>query len=573
MHPLVSVIMICRNGERFLSEAIDSLFNQTLQQWELVFVDDGSIDASLQLASAYALRDPARVRLVVHPERRWGGTAASRNLGVMAARGKYVAFLDADDVYESDRLASHLAWLESNPGLGVVISHDLYWRSWGRAGRRHLDEVIGPLATTEVAIPAPGLLVGTLLTRGAPLPGLCSVTFRRSALGGSIPQDFSGHYEDQALLASALLRATSMVLAAAPCRYRQHPWSLTRGNDPAAHGPGSAAARARRSFLVWLRREIAGLPYPLPELEHWLAGELRHLHTDHSDRMPDRFPGFASALGRLTRLGAGWRRQRRRREVMGHIQRLASANPVASARAYWDSRVQDLTLSDDPAGTSGFIDAHDEYRHRKATYLEGLMQYDRWRDSAVLDVGCGIGLDLIRFARAGAKVTGLDLSTTAVEIARKNCAAAGVQATLLQGDAARLPFMDETFDLVTAYALIPFVPNPRAVIIELTRVLKPGGTAILMTYNRRSWIGLLAPLLGGYGGHADAPFYRLESPGSWSRLCAEFPEVRAWTDRFPKKVPGGHTGTEVIAAVWQFCPERLVKNMGWHLLAVARKAR
>ena len=572
MLPLVSVIMICRNGERFLAEALDSLFSQTLKQWELVFVDDGSTDASLQIIADRSALDPGRIRVIIHPENRWSGTAASRNLGMLAARGKYVTFLDADDVYEPDRLASHLAWLEANPGLGVVIGHDLYWRSWGRAGRRHLDEIIGPLAATEVAIPAPGLLVGTLLTRGAPLPGLCSVTFRRSVLGGGIPREFVDHYEDQALLASALLRATSMVLSAAQCRYRQHPWSLTRGNDPAAHGPGSEAARARASFLSWLREEVAALPQPLPELAAWIEDELRDPGANSSTRIPVRFPGMSSVIPRLARASGGWGRYRGRRRVMQHVRRLARAHPRASARAYWDQRVQDLHLSDQPAGTPAFIAAHDAYRHGKAAYLGGLLEYHRWRDRAVLDVGCGIGLDLIRFAQAGASVTGVDLSTTAVDIARRNCVAAGVKVDILQGEAACLPFKDGSFDLVVAYALTSFVPDPRVVNSELLRVLKPGGTAILMAYNRLSWMGLLAPLLGGFGGHADAPFFRQDTPGSWKRLLAGFAEARTWTDRFPAEVPGGHAGTRVLAGFWKWIPARFTRNLGWHLLTVARKA-
>lgn len=572
MPPVVSVIMICRNGERFLAEAIDSLLNQTLRQWELVFVDDGSTDASLRIIADRAALDPERFRIIVHPERRWRGTAASRNLGITAARGKYVAFLDADDVYESNRLASHLARLESNPGLGVVISHDLYWRSWGRAGRRHLDEVIGPLATGEVAIPAPGLLVGTLLTRGAPLPGLCSVTFRRTALAGGIPQDFIGHYEDQALLALALLRATSMVLSVALCRYRQHPWSLTRGNDPAAHGPGSDAARARANFLVWLSDKVAALPQPPPELAAWIENELRNLGADDATRMPVRFPGMASVLGRLVRAGGGWRRYRGRRQVMQHVRRLALANPKASARAYWDQRVQDLDLCGQPAGTPDFIAAHDAYRHGKANYLASLLDYPRWRGCAVLDVGCGIGLDLIRFARAGASVTGVDLSTTAVDIARRNCAAAGAKVDILQGDADALPFQDGRFDLVVAYALTPFVVDPRAVSRELLRVLKPGGTAIVMAYNRRSWMGMLAPLLGRPRGHADAPFFRQDTLGSWNRLWADFRTVRTWTDRFPAEFPGSHAGTRILANIWKWIPPRFTRNLGWHLLTVAQKA-
>jgi len=571
MTPLVSVIMICRNGERFLAEAIDSLFRQGFAEWELIFVDDGSTDGSLALAGAYAKRDPGRVRLIIHPQGEWKGTAASRNLGLLAARGKYVTFLDADDVYEPDRLARHQRCMDDNPGLGVVISHDLYWRSWGRTGRRYLDAVIGPAVTPGRPIPSPGLLVGTLLTRGAPLPGLCSVTFRRSALRQRIPAELIGHYEDQALLASALLRETSMVLDEVLCRYRQHPWSITHGNDPREDVSGSPAAAARASFLAWLRHEISLRRRPLPELEAWIATELNRLRADEL-RPPERLlPVMDPLRGRVAWLGRVWKRRRRRMAVMAHVQRFAELDPVASSRAYWDHRVQDLPLSQDAVGTPGFISAHDGYRHRKAGYLSELLGFDGWRDRAVLDVGCGIGLDLLRFARAGASVTGVDLSATAVEIARRNCAAAGVSAHIVQGDATCLPFSGENFDLVVGYALLPFVQRPEAVIDELLRVLRPGGTAILMAYNRRSWMWFFTLPFGGPGGHADAPIYRQETPASWRQMCKEFAEVQTWTDRFPAEVPGGYAGARALAAVWKRIPARLTRNLGWHLLAVGRK--
>src|SRR5262245_49569485 len=97
--PLVSVIMIFLNAERFFLEAIESVFAQTYSNWELLLIDDGSTDGSTEIALRYAKNSPEKVRYFEHNGHCNRGTAASRNLGLSQARGDYIAQLDADDVW------------------------------------------------------------------------------------------------------------------------------------------------------------------------------------------------------------------------------------------------------------------------------------------------------------------------------------------------------------------------------------------------------------------------------------------------------------------------------------------
>src|SRR5829696_811917 len=97
--PLVSSVMIFFNAERFIREAIESVFAQTYDNWELLLVDDGSTDDSTQIALHYAEQYPERVRYLEHPGHQNRGMSASRNLGVSQAKGEYIALLDADDVW------------------------------------------------------------------------------------------------------------------------------------------------------------------------------------------------------------------------------------------------------------------------------------------------------------------------------------------------------------------------------------------------------------------------------------------------------------------------------------------
>src|SRR5687768_16951942 len=81
----------------------------------------------------------------------------------------------------------------------------------------------------------------------------------------------------------------------------------------------------------------------------------------------------------------------------------------AAIRAYWDERIHDIELSADPPGSAAFYAALDAYRLRKNRYLLESVGFDRWAGSEVLEIGCGAGLDLVRFARHGARVSGIDV--------------------------------------------------------------------------------------------------------------------------------------------------------------------
>ena len=106
---MVSVVIPAYNRERYLADAVDSVLAQTFTDFELLIVDDGSRDRTVEIAKSY--RDP-RIRLVRHERNR--GVAAARNTGVAEARGAYVAFLDSDDVAYPDRLARQVAFLDAH---------------------------------------------------------------------------------------------------------------------------------------------------------------------------------------------------------------------------------------------------------------------------------------------------------------------------------------------------------------------------------------------------------------------------------------------------------------------------
>lgn len=114
---LVSVVMAVFNGEKYLRAAIGSILWQTMGNFELIIVDDGSTDQSLAIAGSY---HDARIRIIENG--RNIGLAASLNKGIDAARGAFIARMDCDDVSYPERFARQLAALQNDPALDLVAA-------------------------------------------------------------------------------------------------------------------------------------------------------------------------------------------------------------------------------------------------------------------------------------------------------------------------------------------------------------------------------------------------------------------------------------------------------------------
>ncbi len=125
--PLVSVVVPVRDGARFLAQAIESVRAQTLTAWELVVIDDGSADASLEVARGFCC--DGRVRAVGAPPR---GLAAARNLGLLESRAPYVTFLDSDDRLRAGALARMVSRLDREPRAAMVYGEAVSMDAQGR---------------------------------------------------------------------------------------------------------------------------------------------------------------------------------------------------------------------------------------------------------------------------------------------------------------------------------------------------------------------------------------------------------------------------------------------------------
>ena len=248
----------------------------------------------------------------------------------------------------------------------------------------------------------------------------------------------------------------------------------------------------------------------------------------------------------------------------------------AAVRKYWNTHIHDLEISRHPPGSPGFFGDLDAYHFEKLHHLLRLVDFNAWGGRAVLDVGCGAGVEVVRFARGGARVVGLDLADSAAALTRQNLTQQGLNAGVISADAEALPFPDNTFDFVYAHGVIQYASDDRRVVAECHRVLRPGGVVMFQAYNRVSWLHLLSKVMKVPLEHEDAPVLRRYSIGEVRELCQAFSSVEVVPERFPVKsrLHKGWKGTLYNAAfvgTFNALPRAWVRRFGWHLLAFCTK--
>ncbi len=164
----------------------------------------------------------------------------------------------------------------------------------------------------------------------------------------------------------------------------------------------------------------------------------------------------------------------------------------AQVQHYWDRQPCGTQFTDLPWGTAEFFAEVERFRYSVQPFMHRLIGFQHYAGKRVLEVGCGLGTDLVQFARAGARVTGIDLSPRSIELTRQRFALEGLPGTFLVADAEQLPFEAESFEVVYSFGVLHHTPDIARAIAEIHRVLVPGGELILMLYHRHSlhvWLG------------------------------------------------------------------------------------
>ena len=267
--PIVSVVVIFLNEEQFLAEAIESVLAQTFISWELVLADDGSTDESTQIARRYADTYPDRIRYAEHDGHENRGMSATRNLGVARARGRYVAFLDADDVWVPRTLEEQVAVLESHPRVAMVYGRVQRWYSWtGDAADARRDSMRDLVVVPDRIVEPPALCPLLIQDRGVP----SGILVRREVLDrvGGFEAGFRSMYEDNAFLFKVCLRHAVFPSGRSWYRYRKRDDSSCANVVRSGRYPAT-----RQEFLRWAEQYVSEQGVEDREIRQALRDEQR----------------------------------------------------------------------------------------------------------------------------------------------------------------------------------------------------------------------------------------------------------------------------------------------------------
>ena len=240
-------------------------------------------------------------------------------------------------------------------------------------------------------------------------------------------------------------------------------------------------------------------------------------------------------------------------------------------------------------GSREFFDQVERHRYSEyAPWMPRLMEFDQFRDARLLEVGCGMGTDLLQFARGGARCVGIDLTPRSIEISRHRFRLYGAGGDFMISDGERLPFHDESFDVVYSNGVLHHTPDTAGAIREVHRVLRPGGVAKVMLYHRNSlnyWVEVVLRhgVLGGeflrgrstqeimsrvieYSDHGGRPLVKVYSRRQARELFKLFKDVTVEVEQLRR------AELRFLAPlVSESMLDRLRKQIGWNVIVTAVK--
>lgn len=245
---------------------------------------------------------------------------------------------------------------------------------------------------------------------------------------------------------------------------------------------------------------------------------------------------------------------------------------IDSIREYWNKNIHDIEIAKYPIGTREFFDDLETYHFKKLDYLTRIVSFNGYNGKRLLEIGCGLGIDLFHFAKGGAKVYGIDVAEKAIKLAEKNFELHGVNGELHIMNGEDIKFNDNSFDVVYAHGVLAYTENPEKMVSEIHRVLKTGGEAILMMYNRNSWLFILAKLFGVKLEREDAPIFNTYSINVFRKMLRSFSHVDIIIERLPVRTRI-HKGMKasfynsLFVPVFNMIPRSVVRLFGAHIIA------
>lgn len=245
-----------------------------------------------------------------------------------------------------------------------------------------------------------------------------------------------------------------------------------------------------------------------------------------------------------------------------------------AVRSFWQQEPCGSGMARSAKHTREFFDEIEEHRYTVEPFIHQFAQFSRFHGKKVLEIGVGAGTDHAQFARAGAVLTGVDLTEASVEMTRTRLALEDLKSDLRCADAEHLPFDDNSFDYVYSWGVLHHTPDTEKAIDEVYRVCRPGGRICVMLYHRfsvlvfRLWLihGLLK--LRPFRTWRDIVYHHMESVGTKAytrhearRMFARFSRVEVTPVLTPYD-------TVLLPRALANC---MLQRLGWFLVVRAWK--
>jgi len=258
---------------------------------------------------------------------------------------------------------------------------------------------------------------------------------------------------------------------------------------------------------------------------------------------------------------------------------------------FWEAAAcgEDLLLpSEDRKG----FQIQSDQRYRLEPFIIDFAEFDIWKGKCVLEIGVGLGADHQKFVESGANIVGIDLTNRAIELTRSRLKAFDLNSTLEIGDAESLAFSEETFDCVYSWGVIHHSPDTQRAVKEIYRVLRPGGIAKVMIYNKWSMVGIMlwlryalmrlkpwVTLTTVYAEYLESPGTKAFTTKEARRLFGDFDVVNVATvlshgDLLASAAGQRHRGKvlDLARLVWpRWFIKRYMKNWGLFMMINAQK--
>jgi SAM-dependent methyltransferase len=159
-----------------------------------------------------------------------------------------------------------------------------------------------------------------------------------------------------------------------------------------------------------------------------------------------------------------------------------------AVRSFWERTPCGSWDATAPEGTAEYYAQIERRRYELEPFIHDFARFGETRGKRVLEIGVGLGTDHVQFARAGAELSGVDLTDKGVALVRRRLELEDLSSELQVADAERLPFEDGAFDVVYSWGVLHHTPDTPRAVAEAVRVLRPGGRLCAMLYARHAWV-------------------------------------------------------------------------------------